>query len=74
MTFFESKNTAKKPTGNFNSGNRPDPNEPPMDVLYPEMMQLQKTPQIEKVNELQKYEREIIKILLILVLPVYKNH
>ena len=50
---------------NYNSGNRPDPNEPPMDVLYPEMLQLQKTPQFEKVNELKKYEREIIKILLL---------
>jgi len=44
---------------------RPDPNEPPLDVLYPEMMQLQKTPQVEKINELIKYEREIIKILLL---------
>ncbi|NOR27889.1 MAG: DNA primase [Lutibacter sp.] len=43
---------------------RPDPNEPPMDVLYPEMA-LQKTPQLEKVNELEKYEHEIIKILLL---------
>ncbi|UMB62191.1 DNA primase [Lutibacter sp. A80] len=59
-----SKNTSKK-TSNFNTGNRPDPNEPPMEVLYPEMMQLQKTPQTEKVDELQKYEREIIKILLL---------
>jgi len=44
--------------------NRPDPNEPPMDVLYPELA-LQKTPQVEKVNELKKYEQEIIKILLL---------
>ena len=29
------------------------------------MMQLQKTSQVEKVNELKKYEREIIKILLL---------
>ena len=58
-----SKNTSRG-TSSFNSGNRPDPNEPPMDVLYPEM-KLQKTPQFEKVNELQKYEREIIKILLV---------
>ena len=43
---------------------RPDPNEPPMDVLYPEMT-LHKTPQFEKVNELNKYEKEIIKILLL---------
>ena len=43
---------------------RPDPNEPPLDVLYPEMA-LQKTPQIEKVNELEKCEHEIIKILLL---------
>lgn len=48
--------------------NRPDPNEPPMDVLYPELA-LQKTPQLEKVNELKKYEQEIIKILLL-----YGNH
>ena len=43
---------------------RPDPNEPPMDVLYPELA-LQKTPETEKINELHKYEREIIKILLL---------
>lgn len=43
---------------------RPDSNEPPMDVLYPELA-LQKTQQLEKVNELNKYEREIIKILLL---------
>ncbi len=60
-----SKKTTKKPSGNFNTGNRPDPNEPPMEVLYPEMMQLDKTPQVAKVNELEKYEREIIKILLL---------
>jgi DNA primase len=59
-----SKSAARTPS-NFNSGNRPDPNEPPMDVLYPEMLQLQKTPRFEKVNELQKYEHEIIKILLL---------
>jgi DNA primase len=47
------------------SSYRPDPNEPPMEVLYPEMVQLQKTPQATKVNELTKYEREIIKILLL---------
>lgn len=47
------------------SNNRPDPNEPPMEVMYPEMMQLQKTSQIEKVDELKKYEKEIIKILLL---------
>lgn len=44
---------------------QPDPNEPPLDVLYPEMVQLQKTPEFQKVNELTKYEREIIKILLL---------
>ncbi|REE80727.1 DNA primase [Lutibacter oceani] len=49
----------------YNRGKHPDPNEPPMDVLYPEMLQLQKTPQFEKINELKKYEREIIKILLL---------
>lgn len=43
---------------------RPDPNEPPMDVLYPELA-LQKTPETKKINELHKYEREIIKILLL---------
>lgn len=59
-----SKSSARTPS-NYNSGNRPDPNEPPMDVLYPEMLQLQKTPLSEKFNELQKYEREIIKILLL---------
>ena len=48
------------------SQNQQDPNEPPLEVLYPEMMQLHKTaPQVEEVNELQKYEREIIKILLL---------
>jgi DNA primase len=47
------------------SSYRPDPNEPPMEVLYPEMVQLQKTPQATKVNELTKNEREIIKILLL---------
>jgi len=45
--------------------NAPDPNEPPLDVLYPEAFQVQKTVQVEKFNELNKYEREIIKILLI---------
>lgn len=44
---------------------RHDPNEPPIDVLYPEAVQLQKTPQAESVNELKKYEHEIIKILLL---------
>ncbi|GGK55662.1 MULTISPECIES: DNA primase [Flavobacteriaceae] len=67
--FNKQKREASKSSGrtpsNYNSGNRPDPNEPPMDVLYPEMLQLQKTPKFEKVNELQKYEREIIKILLL---------
>jgi len=43
---------------------RKDPNEPPLDVLYPEMG-LQKTPQLEKINELEKCEQEIIKILLL---------
>ncbi|SNR71091.1 DNA primase [Lutibacter flavus] len=45
--------------------NRPDPNEPPLDVLYPEAFQVQKTSKFEKVDELKKYEREIIKILLL---------
>jgi len=52
-------------SSNYYRGNSPDSNEPPLDVLYPEMLQLQKTPQFEKVNELKKYEREIIKILLL---------
>ena len=42
-----------------------DPNEPPLDVLYPEMVQLQNTPDFQKVNELNKYEHEIIRILLL---------
>ncbi|SNR67369.1 DNA primase [Lutibacter agarilyticus] len=42
-----------------------DPNEPPLDVLYPEMVQLHNTPELQKVNELTKYEREIIRILLL---------
>jgi DNA primase len=46
-------------------GNRPDPNEPPLDVLYPEAFQVHKTQKFEKFNELKKYEREIIKILLL---------
>jgi len=52
-------NKAKRETSK-----KPDYNQPPLDVLYPEMA-LQKTPQLEKVNELNKYEREIIKILLL---------
>jgi DNA primase len=48
-----------------NKPNRPDPNEPPLDVLYPEAFQVQKTSKFEKVDELKKYEREIIKILLL---------
>jgi DNA primase len=40
-------------------------NEPPTNILYPEQAQLQKTPQLEKINEIKKYEREIIKILLL---------
>jgi len=61
----EASKSSGRTSSNYNTGNRPDPNEPPMDVLYPEMLQLQKTPKFEKVNELQKYEREIIKILLL---------
>ena len=49
----------------INKPNRPDPNEPPLDVLYPEAFQVQKTSKFEKVDELKKYEREIIKILLL---------
>ena len=55
-----SRNTPKA-VGN----NQPDPNEPPLDVLYPEMVQLQNTPELQKVNELAKYEHEIIRILLL---------
>ncbi len=54
-----------KTVQNKQQHNRPDPNEPPLDILYPEAAQFQKTPQLEKVNELKKYEREIIKILLL---------
>ena len=45
--------------------NRPDPNEPPLDVMYPEAFKVNKGAKIEKVNELNKYEKEIIKILLL---------
>lgn len=50
---------------NSQAQNRPDPNEPPLDVLYPEAAQFQKTPQVEKIDELEKYEREIVRILLL---------
>ena len=43
---------------------RRDPNEPPLDVLYPEMG-LKKTHQLEKINELKKCEQEIIDVLLL---------
>lgn len=56
---------SNKTVPNKQQHNQPDPNEPPLDVLYPEAAQFQKTPQLEKVNELKKYEREIIKILLL---------
>lgn len=59
------REVSNKTTQNRQQYNRPDPNEPPLDVLYPEAAQFQKTPQLEKVNELKKYEREIIKILLL---------
>ena len=59
------REASKATSSSSSSSYRPDPNEPPMDVLYPEMVQLQKTPQAAKVNELTKYEREIIKILLL---------
>jgi len=59
------REVSSKTTQNRQQYNRPDPNEPPLDVLYPEAAQFQKTPQLEKVNELKKYEREIIKILLL---------
>ncbi|WP_298363378.1 DNA primase [uncultured Lutibacter sp.] len=64
----KSKREASKNAKNIRSyqnKNSSDPNEPPIEALYPEMMQLQKTSQVEKVNELKKYEREIIKILLL---------
>ena len=56
-----SRSSAPSPSKN----NQPDPNEPPLDVLYPEMVQLQNTPEFQKVNELNKYEHEIIRILLL---------
>jgi DNA primase len=59
------REVSNKTSQNKQQYNRPDPNEPPLDVLYPEAAQFQKTPQLEKVNELKKYEREIIKILLL---------
>ncbi|MBP8792089.1 MAG: DNA primase [Lutibacter sp.] len=43
----------------------PDPNEPPLDVLYPEAFSVERTVKPQKVNELKKYELEIIKILLL---------
>lgn len=61
----KAKREASKKPKPRNVGFQQDPNEPPMDVLYPEMMQLQKTQQVEKVDELKKYEKEIIKILLL---------
>jgi len=68
-----SREVSKKKTSSYQSTNnqnkqaqnRPDPNEPPLDVLYPEAAQFQKTPQVEKVDELEKYEREIVRILLL---------
>ncbi|MDV7187866.1 DNA primase [Lutibacter sp. TH_r2] len=61
----KSKNSNRTYSSTKTQQNAPDPNEPPIDVLYPEMMQVDKTPQVEKVNELRKYEQEIIKILLL---------
>ncbi|WP_111706296.1 DNA primase [Lutibacter citreus] len=61
-----SKNNRGKTAGRSNQNNlAADPNEPPMNVLYPEMVQVQKTAQDEKPNNLRKYELEIIKILLL---------
>ena len=54
----------KKQQSQLGQSYSPDPNEPPMDVLYPELA-LQKTADVKKVNELHKYEQEIIKILLL---------
>lgn len=54
-----------KGTSSYNKGLNMGSNEPPMEVLYPEMLKLQKTPQTQTVNELTKYEREIIRILLL---------
>ncbi|MBG7628880.1 MAG: DNA primase [Bacteroidetes bacterium] len=59
------KKTSSSKNYNKQAQNRPDPNEPPLDVLYPEAAQFQKTPQVEKVDELEKYEREIVRILLL---------
>ena len=42
-----------------------DPNEPPLEFLYPEAFTVERTVKPQKVNELQKYELEIIKILLL---------
>ncbi len=59
---------ASKPsrsTSNATNNLQQDPNEPPLDVLYPEMVQLHNTPEFQKVNELTKYEHEIIRILLL---------
>jgi len=59
------KKTSSYQNQNKQTQNRPDPNEPPLDVLYPEAAQFQKTPQVEKIDELEKYEREIVRILLL---------
>jgi len=52
-------------SSNKGQQNAQDPNEPPLDVLYPELMQVHKTPNVKEVDELRKYEQEIIKVLLL---------
>ena len=52
-------------SSNKGQQNAQDPNEPPLDVLYPELMQVHKNPNVKEVDELRKYEQEIIKVLLL---------
>ena len=48
-----------------NPGLRVDPNEPPLDVLYPDKVGMQVSPKEQKIDELNKYEKEIIKALVL---------
>lgn len=48
-----------------NTGTQVDPNEPPLDVLYPEMRGMHVTPKTQKIDELNKYEKELIKALVL---------
>ena len=61
----KSNTSRRNYSGNKGQHNAPDPNEPPLDILYPEMMQVHKAPEVTKVDELRKYEEEIIEILLL---------